>query len=198
MPARGGRRKRATVRNLSTQPPGMRYIAPWTARPAPCDALRRRPRRAARQPGRVPGRGGTSCLPHGRAGAGPSRGRAGRSAGGDDQARGLPRTAGDGMGTAVLEHPAPADHRPASPQQRAPPRYGFMGRDEDQREDPLEMLPDPGEDPARRHADGEAWSAPARRCANCRGASARPTCCANCRAWMSPKPPRRWVVPTVR
>lgn len=35
----------------------------------------------------------------------------------------------------------------------------FLGRDEDQREDPLEMLPDPGEDPARRHADGEAWSA---------------------------------------
>lgn len=34
-----------------------------------------------------------------------------------------------------------------------------LGRDEEQREDPLEMLPDPGEDPARRHADAEAWSA---------------------------------------
>ena len=35
----------------------------------------------------------------------------------------------------------------------------FLGRDEEQREDPLEMLPDPGEDPARRHADAAAWAA---------------------------------------
>ena len=34
-----------------------------------------------------------------------------------------------------------------------------LGRPEELREDPLEMLPDPGEDPARRHADGEAWIA---------------------------------------
>lgn len=34
-----------------------------------------------------------------------------------------------------------------------------LGRSEEPREDPLEMLPDPGEDPARRHADGEAWLA---------------------------------------
>jgi RNA polymerase sigma-70 factor (ECF subfamily) len=34
-----------------------------------------------------------------------------------------------------------------------------LGRHEDQRDDPLEMLPDPSEDPARRHADGQAWSA---------------------------------------
>lgn len=34
-----------------------------------------------------------------------------------------------------------------------------LGRAEDEREDPLEMLPDPGEDPARRHADGAAWQA---------------------------------------
>jgi len=35
----------------------------------------------------------------------------------------------------------------------------FLGRDDDSREDPLEMLPDPGEDPARRHADAESWAA---------------------------------------
>jgi RNA polymerase sigma-70 factor (ECF subfamily) len=34
-----------------------------------------------------------------------------------------------------------------------------LGRADDEREDPLEMLPDPGEDPARRLADGQAWSA---------------------------------------
>jgi RNA polymerase sigma-70 factor (ECF subfamily) len=34
-----------------------------------------------------------------------------------------------------------------------------LGRREEASEDPLEMLPDPGEDPARRHADGEAWLA---------------------------------------
>ena len=34
-----------------------------------------------------------------------------------------------------------------------------LGRPEEPREDPLEMLPDPGEDPARRHADGAAWAA---------------------------------------
>lgn len=34
-----------------------------------------------------------------------------------------------------------------------------LGRGEAPGEDPLEMLPDPGEDPARRHADGEAWAA---------------------------------------
>jgi RNA polymerase sigma-70 factor (ECF subfamily) len=34
-----------------------------------------------------------------------------------------------------------------------------LGRGEEPSEDPLEMLPDPGEDPARRHADGEAWAA---------------------------------------
>lgn len=34
-----------------------------------------------------------------------------------------------------------------------------LGRSEEPSEDPLEMLPDPGEDPARRHADGEAWAA---------------------------------------
>lgn len=34
-----------------------------------------------------------------------------------------------------------------------------LGRREEQQEDPLEMLPDPNEDPARRHADGEAWAA---------------------------------------
>ncbi len=35
----------------------------------------------------------------------------------------------------------------------------FLGRGDEDREDPLEMLPDPGEDPARRHADAEAWAA---------------------------------------
>jgi RNA polymerase sigma-70 factor (ECF subfamily) len=35
----------------------------------------------------------------------------------------------------------------------------LLGRADDEREDPLEMLPDPGEDPARRLADGQAWSA---------------------------------------
>lgn len=34
-----------------------------------------------------------------------------------------------------------------------------LGRGQEPSEDPLEMLPDPGEDPARRHADGEAWLA---------------------------------------
>lgn len=34
-----------------------------------------------------------------------------------------------------------------------------LGRGEEPGEDPLEMLPDPGEDPARRHADGQAWAA---------------------------------------
>lgn len=34
-----------------------------------------------------------------------------------------------------------------------------LGRGEEPSEDPLEMLPDQGEDPARRHADGEAWAA---------------------------------------
>lgn len=34
-----------------------------------------------------------------------------------------------------------------------------LGRSEEPSEDPLEMLPDPSEDPARRHADGEAWAA---------------------------------------
>lgn len=34
-----------------------------------------------------------------------------------------------------------------------------LGRDEGPRDDPLERLPDPGEDPARRHADAGAWSA---------------------------------------
>ncbi|KFN43343.1 RNA polymerase sigma factor [Arenimonas oryziterrae] len=35
----------------------------------------------------------------------------------------------------------------------------FLGRDDQDREDPLEMLPDPFEDPARRHADSAAWLA---------------------------------------
>lgn len=35
----------------------------------------------------------------------------------------------------------------------------FLGQREDEREDPLEMLPDPNEDPARRHADAESWQA---------------------------------------
>ena len=35
----------------------------------------------------------------------------------------------------------------------------FLGRDEDSRDDPLEMLPDPHEDPARRLEDVQAWSA---------------------------------------
>lgn len=34
-----------------------------------------------------------------------------------------------------------------------------LGRADEEREDPLEMLPDPHEDPARRHADAAAWSA---------------------------------------
>ena len=34
-----------------------------------------------------------------------------------------------------------------------------LGRPGEVREDPLEMLPDPNEDPARRHADGAAWLA---------------------------------------
>ncbi|OHE80951.1 MAG: RNA polymerase sigma factor [Lysobacterales bacterium GWF1_69_6] len=34
-----------------------------------------------------------------------------------------------------------------------------LGRPDEEREDPLEMLPDPDEDPARRHADAAAWSA---------------------------------------
>ena len=34
-----------------------------------------------------------------------------------------------------------------------------LGRGAEPSEDPLEMLPDPGEDPARRHADGAAWAA---------------------------------------
>ncbi len=36
---------------------------------------------------------------------------------------------------------------------------GFLGQREDDREDPLEMLPDPTEDPSRRHADNESWQA---------------------------------------
>lgn len=35
----------------------------------------------------------------------------------------------------------------------------FLGRADDEREDPLEMLPDPFEDPARHHADTAAWQA---------------------------------------
>jgi len=35
----------------------------------------------------------------------------------------------------------------------------FLGKRDDDRDDPLEMLPDPNEDPARRHADGESWQA---------------------------------------
>lgn len=34
-----------------------------------------------------------------------------------------------------------------------------LGRPDEEREDPLEMLPDTDEDPARRHADAAAWSA---------------------------------------
>ncbi|KFN42136.1 hypothetical protein N790_11900 [Arenimonas malthae CC-JY-1] len=34
-----------------------------------------------------------------------------------------------------------------------------LGRPGEERDDPLEMLPDPNEDPARRHADAAAWSA---------------------------------------
>jgi RNA polymerase sigma-70 factor (ECF subfamily) len=33
----------------------------------------------------------------------------------------------------------------------------FLGRADNEREDPLERLPDPVEDPARRHADAMAW-----------------------------------------
>lgn len=36
---------------------------------------------------------------------------------------------------------------------------GWLGRAEQAREDLLEAQPDPHEDPARRHADGEAWRA---------------------------------------
>ena len=36
---------------------------------------------------------------------------------------------------------------------------GWLGRAEDGREDLVEQQPDPGEDPARRHASGEAWRA---------------------------------------
>lgn len=36
---------------------------------------------------------------------------------------------------------------------------GLFGRREDEAADPLEMLPDPNEDPARRHADVAAWQA---------------------------------------
>jgi RNA polymerase sigma-70 factor (ECF subfamily) len=36
---------------------------------------------------------------------------------------------------------------------------GWLGRAEDEREDLVEQQPDPGEDPARRHASGEAWRA---------------------------------------
>lgn len=35
----------------------------------------------------------------------------------------------------------------------------FFGRSEEQTEDPIESLPDPWEDPARRHVDGHAWRA---------------------------------------
>ena len=45
---------------------------------------------------------------------------------------------------------------------RAAVRRGVMtvlGRGDDRDEDPLQMLPDPTEDPAARHADGEAWAA---------------------------------------
>lgn len=35
----------------------------------------------------------------------------------------------------------------------------FFGRSEEQTEDPIESLPDPREDPARRHTDGHAWRA---------------------------------------
>ena len=45
---------------------------------------------------------------------------------------------------------------------RAAVRRGVMtvlGRGDDRDEDPLQMLPDPIEDPAARHADGEAWAA---------------------------------------
>jgi RNA polymerase sigma-70 factor (ECF subfamily) len=34
-----------------------------------------------------------------------------------------------------------------------------LGRDDDRQEDPLEMLPDPGRDPAGRHEDAAAWAA---------------------------------------
>jgi RNA polymerase sigma-70 factor (ECF subfamily) len=34
-----------------------------------------------------------------------------------------------------------------------------LGRRGEEDADPLEMLPDPGEDPARRHADAQAWAA---------------------------------------
>lgn len=35
----------------------------------------------------------------------------------------------------------------------------FFGRADEEVEDPIESLPDPWEDPARRHADGHAWRA---------------------------------------
>ena len=35
----------------------------------------------------------------------------------------------------------------------------FFVRSEDEREDPLELLPDPFEDPARRHSDSASWQA---------------------------------------
>ncbi len=34
-----------------------------------------------------------------------------------------------------------------------------LGRSDEPAEDPLEMLPDPSEDPAQRHADAQAWAA---------------------------------------
>lgn len=36
---------------------------------------------------------------------------------------------------------------------------GWLGRADEAREDLLESQPDPGEDPARRHAQGQAWQA---------------------------------------
>ena len=36
---------------------------------------------------------------------------------------------------------------------------GFFGRNDEEAEDPIEALPDPWEDPARRHVDGHAWRA---------------------------------------
>ncbi len=56
----------------------------------------------------------------------------------------------------ILRRQVTDRHRRATVRRRV---LAVLGRADDDRDDPLEMLPDPGQDPAARHADAEAWSA---------------------------------------
>jgi RNA polymerase sigma-70 factor (ECF subfamily) len=70
--------------------------------------------------------------------------------------RGRPASEWTPLFWSILRSRVTDRHRRNSVRKRV---LAVLGRAEDSREDPLDMLPDPGQDPAARHADGEAWTA---------------------------------------